>query len=243
MISCGMGRNSIAMILMMFARGQIMPVVFCDTGAEMPETYEYLEYFQPWLKKRYGQKIIVLSATETPELYSKDTRRDIWTYYVSKKSIPVLMARACTDKFKLRPLNKWKKLHGITEDYMGIDAGEAHRAGDRDLKHFPLVQEGIDVQGCIDIIKGAGLDIPVKSGCYFCPFQGVKGFRALKRAHPRLFQMAMFMENASIWRRRQLGKSFAPLIPTGPALSDIDKQGDMFDKCDFSEITPCMCTL
>ncbi|KKK82747.1 hypothetical protein LCGC14_2800300 [marine sediment metagenome] len=243
MISCGMGRNSIAMILLMFGRGEIMPVVFCDTGAEMPETYEYLEYFQPWLKKKYGQEIIVLSSKQTPELYSKDTRRDILTYYLSKKSIPLLMNRACTDKFKHRPMNKWKKLHGITEDYMGIDAGEAHRAADRDLKYFPLVQEGIDLQGCINIIKGVGLDIPVKSGCYFCPFQGVKGFRALKRAHPDLFQKAMILENTSIWRRRAEGKSFAPLIPTGPALSDIDKQGDMFAKCDFSEITPCMCTL
>ena len=185
----------------------------------------------------------MLSSKQTPELYSKDTRRDILTYYLSKKSIPLLMNRACTDKFKHRPMNKWKKLHGITEDYMGIDAGEAHRAADRDLKYFPLVQEGIDLQGCINIIKGVGLDIPVKSGCYFCPFQGVKGFRALKRAHPDLFQKAMILENTSIWRRRAEGKSFAPLIPTGPALSDIDKQGDMFAKCDFSEITPCMCTL
>jgi hypothetical protein len=238
-----MGRNSIAMILMMFKRGQIMPVVFCDTGAEMPETYEYLKYFQPWLKRKYGQEITVLSPKLTPELYSKDTRRDILSYYVSKKSIPVLMTRACTDKFKLRPINKWKKLHDITEDYMGIDAGEAHRAGDRDLKYFPLVQADIDLQGCIDIIKGAGLDVPVKSGCYFCPFQGVKGFRALKRKHRSLFQKAMLMENASIWRRRQAGKTFSTLIPTGPALSDIDKQGDMFEKCDFSEITPCMCIL
>ncbi len=243
MISCGMGRNSIAMIIMMFKRGQIMPIVFCDTGAEMPETYKYLKYFQPWLKKKYGQEIIVLSATETPELYSDDTRRDIYTYYIAKKSIPVLMHRACTDKFKLRPMNKWKKLHSITEDYLGIDAGEAHRAGNRDLKYFPLIQEGIDLQGCIDIISGADLDLPVKSGCYFCPFQGVKGFRALKRAHPELFQKSMELENRSIYRRRAEGKVFSPLIPTGPALSDLDKQGDMLDKYDFSEITPCICTL
>ena len=153
------------------------------------------------------------------------------------------MNKACTDKFKLRPMGKWKKQHGITENYMGIDAGEAHRAHGFDLKYFPLIQEGIDLDGCIEIIKSEGLEVPVKSGCYICPNQGKKGFRALKREHPKLFQKAMLTENPSLWRRTQMGKSFAPLLPTGPALSDIDKEIDMFPDCDFSEITPCMCTL
>lgn len=243
MISCGMGRNSIALIIMMFARGQIMPVVFCDTGAEMPETYEYLNYFNPWLKKKYGQEVVVLSPERTPELYTDSTRMSIYERHFQKHIIPFMMTRDCTDKWKIRPKNKWMKQNNITDNYMGIDAGEAHRTRGEDVKYFPLVQEGIDLNGCIEIIKSAGLDVPVKSGCYFCPFQGVKGFRTLKRVHPELFQKAMELENRSIVRRRAQGKSFAPLIPTGPALSDIDKQGDMFTKYDFSEITPCVCTV
>lgn len=243
MISCGMGRNSIAMIIMMFNRGQIMPVVFCDTGAEMPETYEYLEYFQPWLKKKYGQEVVVLSVDKMPELYFPANRMNIYDKYYKGKTIPFIMTRDCTDKWKIKPKERWMKQNNITDNYMGIDAGEAHRVKGDDLKYYPLVKEGIDLAGCIEIIKNAGLDVPVKSGCYFCPFQGVKGFRALKRNHPELFQKAIELENRSIIRRRAEGKSFAPLLPTGPALEDIDKQGDMFIKCDFSEITPCMCTL
>ena len=243
MIACGLGRNSVAMIIMMFARGQFMPIVFCDTGSEMPETYEYIPYFNAWLKKTYNRSMVILSAKETPELYSEDTRRDLFSYYLSKRAIPLLMNKACTDKFKIRPMNKWMKKNNITEKYLGIDAGEAHRADGQNLDFFPLVKEGIDLAGCIDIIKGAGLDAPVKSGCYLCPNQKQKGFRALKRNHPGLFEKAMLLDETSINRRRAEGKVFSPLLDPGPALADLDKEIDMFPDYDFSDEVPCMCTL
>ena len=243
MISCGMGRNSIALIIMMFERGQFMPVVFCDTGAEMPETYEYLDYFNPWLKKKYGQEIVVLSHKRTPEYYTDSTRNDIYNYYKDKEVIPFMMSRDCTAKFKIRPKDKWIKENNIQINYMGIDAGESHRTKGQDIKFFPLVESGIDLQGCIDIIKGAGLDVPVKSGCFFCPFQGINGFRALKRNHYDLFKKAMELEEISLDRRRREGKIFAPLLPAGPSLDDLDRELELYPDYDTSDAMPCMCTL
>ena len=66
---------------------------------------------------------------------------------------------------------------------------------------------------------------------------------SLKRTHPDLFQRAIEMENKSLERRRKVGKSFAPLLPNGPALEDLDRQAEMFTDCDFSEITTCECMI
>jgi hypothetical protein len=52
----------------------------------------------------------------------------------------------------------------------------------------------IDREGCKRIIKEAGLPIPVKSGCYFCPFQSKESLLRLLKKHPDLYAKAEALE-------------------------------------------------
>jgi len=192
-ISYGGGQNSTAMIIKMYNQGmQIDEIIFSDVGNEMPETYEFLKEFKKWCKKNKLKLTII-----------KSKLGKLKDYYKSKNMIPYRMFRHCTDKFKIVPMNDYiKKTYGLKTPinmYMGIASDEKHRAekirGRKQFTHkFPLVEWDIDRQGCIDIIKSEGLSVPVKSGCYFCPFQPKKAWVSLLEKHPELFQESIDFE-------------------------------------------------
>jgi len=82
--------------------------------------------------------------------------------------------------------------------YIGISAEEKKRMRDSKRKgiknEFPLVTRDITRKGCIDIIKDAGLKVPQRSGCYFCPFINRTDARRLAKLHPQLFEQVLKLE-------------------------------------------------
>ena len=52
----------------------------------------------------------------------------------------------------------------------------------------------INRRGCKKIIKDFGLKVPVKSGCFFCPFTKMTNWKRLQLRHPDLFQKAIELE-------------------------------------------------
>jgi len=67
---------------------------------------------------------------------------------------------------------EWKSGRKIIK-IIGCDADEEHRAKiPEDKKYiykYPLVKWGVGRDECIKIIEVAGLGLPGKSACYFCP--------------------------------------------------------------------------
>jgi hypothetical protein len=59
---------------------------------------------------------------------------------------------------------------------------------------FPLVEKMIDREGCVEIIKKEKLSVPVKSGCYFCPFQVKAEWVKLYNEYPNLFDECIKFE-------------------------------------------------
>ena len=184
-LSFGAGQNSTALIIMLKDQGiKIDHIIFSETSNEMPETYIFLKEFKLWCKKHKLNFVTVQSELG-----------DLKKYYMERNIIPYRMFRSCTDKFKVRPINKWLKENYHKQEvnmFMGIAADERKRA-DRmgDKKYikfkFPLIENGIDRDLCIAIIKKEGLSVPVKSGCYFCPFQTKRSWKELLKKHPNLF--------------------------------------------------------
>ena len=50
-LSFGGGVNSVAMMLLLLDQKQEFESIFVDHGTDWPETYEYFDMFQEWLKK------------------------------------------------------------------------------------------------------------------------------------------------------------------------------------------------
>ena len=62
---------------------------------------------------------------------------------------------------------------------------------------YPLVDKRMTRQDCLDAIVNAGLPVPEKSGCYYCPFNSTERWRHLLDHYPDLFDKAVTLEEHS----------------------------------------------
>ena len=236
-LSFGGGVNSVAMYLLCLDSGMDFEGIFVDHYTDWPETYEYLDMFQKWLKANNHKEITILK----PIVQGFD---NLFDYYIWKKKIPSICKRDCTDKFKIRPVNKY-----VTKPcfmLLGIDAGESHRAKLNSKKgienRYPLIEANIDRDGCKEVILKYGLPVPQKSGCFICPFQRVAQWRLLRRKHPLLFCKAKQLEKACIESRISEGKKPFYIRGNGKPLGTMinENQTCLVQEMEYP---PCQCGL
>lgn len=191
-LSFGCGVNTAA--LMVFLIKKEMPLdeaVFADTGGELPETYSYLEVAKKYLAEHDVPLTIVRSTAGT--LYDTCRRRSVF---------PSKMWRWSTRDFKVYPIHRYYATLGAhVNEYLGIAYDEIERmksSKDSNITSiFPLVDHRITREGCVAIIRQAGLPVPVKSGCYFCPFNNVDRWKIINETHPELYRKAIRLEEGS----------------------------------------------
>jgi PP-loop superfamily ATP-utilizing enzyme len=236
-LSYGGGVNSTAMLLLMLDQGENFEAIFVDHGTDWPETYEYFEMFQGWLKDNGHDLITVLKPTVTG--YS-----NLYDYCHHYQITPTFMRRFCTAKFKIIPINKYVQKPCFM--MIGIDADESKRAKistDKGIeKRYPLIEYDIDREGCRQIIRDRGLPVPMRSGCYICPFQRKGQWRELRMVHPELFCKAVQLEDRNMEYRRSRGKTTMALSGSGKRLSAIvdEDQLNLFEQDNYP---PCQCGL
>ena len=237
MISFGVGVNSVAMIIMLVEQGWRGPIVFANPGAEHPETYCYLEYFKREYLKPKGLEI---TRIEPGSPYHKRSRLSLEAYCLKQDIIPLLSVKWCSVEWKRTPLHGWSDEHGYPIHLLGISASEPRRVRDDPLVRYPLVEAGIHRSECIHIIQQAGLAVPRKSGCWFCPGQRLAEWRNLYMDHPELYERAIALEdNASEHHQK-----WATLDPHGISLRQhVERRWKGQEKMDLSRWLPCACRL
>lgn len=179
------GKDSSALAVYMKDRVPEMEYIFCDTGKELPETYEYLDKLEAFL----GKPIVRLNS---------DRDFDHWLE-VYGGLLPSSQIRWCTRQLKIRPFEKY-----IGDDecvsYVGIRADE-DRSGYISTKpnieaRFPFKEDGLTKADVLRILEESGVGIPSyyewrsRSGCYFCFYQRKGEWAGLLEKHPELFEKA-----------------------------------------------------
>lgn len=237
MVSFGGGLNSVAMTIMLVESGWRGPIVFADTGTEMPDTYCYLDYFErEYLKPR---ELELIRLKPGSEYHGADAQVDLYSYCMRLGIVPFPAVRWCSIKWKRKPLENWRQKHNVATTLIGIDAGEPGRVRDSDTVRYPLVEAGIDRTNCRRIIESAGLAIPPKSHCFFCPNQTLSEWRQLFFEHPDLYRKAAFLEeNASGRRGRRV-----TLSPRDISLTELSQNWNGQMRFDWPDMTPCICKL
>jgi hypothetical protein len=188
---CGISGGKDSTALAIYLRGKVpnMEYVFCDTGAELPETYEFLDKLEAYM----GQEIVRLNSDKTFEQLL-----ELYGGY-----LPSVRARWCTKAMKLIPLEKFFG-DDLVYSYIAIRADE-NRDGYVSKKPnikpvFPFKEDGLALKDIQKILDDAGMGMPKyyewrsRSGCYFCFFQQKKEWVGLLRKHPDLFEKARAME-------------------------------------------------
>ncbi|MBP5937924.1 phosphoadenosine phosphosulfate reductase family protein [Streptomyces acidiscabies] len=184
------GKDSSALAIYMRDRVPEMEYFFCDTGAELPETYEYLNRLEAAL----GKPIERLNA---------DRDFDHWME-VYQGTLPSPQMRWCTKNLKIKPLEEWVGDDKVIS-YVAIRADE-NRLGYVSTKPnidavFPFREDGVDKDGVMRILDEAGIGLPgyyewrTRSGCYFCFFQRKHEWVGLKERHPDLYDKAVEYED------------------------------------------------
>jgi len=253
-ISYGGGVQSTALLVLAAQREIDFPLaIFANVGddSENPATVDYVrDYAIPYAEANGIEFVTVQRTwrngdpvTLMGQLQSANRSIDI----------PVRMAngapgnRNCTAEFKIKPVAKELKRRGATKDdpavlALGISVDEYQRMRTNtgipwETFAYPLIERRIDRAGCESIITRAGLPVPPKSSCFFCPYFSLAQRRRQLSESPDLFERTAQLEDTLNERRAMLGKDrvymTSRLIPLRLAIVD-DGQMDMFaPSCDI----------
>ena len=205
-IAYGGGVDSTGTCIGLRARG-IVPdaIVFADTGGEKPGTYAWLDTFDVWLRDNGFPTV-----TRVCYLPKYSTYRTLEEECEQKATLPsrVFGFGRCAEKWKVRAQAQWLRRWTLAIEAksrgqaviraVSYEAGEEHRVNgkaDAGIElWYPLIEWGWTRDDCVRAIEGAGLPVPPKSACFFCPSSTKKEVLWLAEHHPDLFARAVAME-------------------------------------------------
>jgi hypothetical protein len=220
-VAYGAGVDSTAMLIGLRQRG-VRPdaILFADTGGEKQETYDFLPVMDGWLRDHDFPAVTVVKNV-VRDFKNWPPYHTLEENCLTNGTLPSVafgfQMKSCSLKWKAAPQQKWMKTFqpaldcwaagGKVVRAVGFDASPAdqrrsNHAGtiDDPLYSFwyPLQEWGWDRERCVEEIRRAGLPIPLKSSCFFCPAMKPAEVRALPedklrrivlleaRAEPRL---------------------------------------------------------
>lgn len=225
-VAYGLGVDSTAM-LVEFAHRGIRPdlILFADTAGEKSETYAYLPIIQQFLKGVGFPPVITVRYQPKWAVYDTLEGQCLHT-----GTLPSLAygGKTCSVKYKKTPQDKfvrnwppaqrcWERGQKVVKA-IGYDAGPAdsrrHRyEEDAEYRYwYPLVSLNYDREMCKRIIAKAGLPVPMKSACWFCPASKKHEIVWLQENHPDLMERALTIEHnaqAKLTSVKGLGRSFS----------------------------------
>jgi hypothetical protein len=220
-------------------------ILFADTGGERPETYAFILHFNKWLSQNGMPEAVTVRKGGRQETLEENCLR-----------LNMLPSKAygyssCSHKYKIEAQDKyvnnweparkaWASGNKVTK-LIGYDADEHHRAkipeDDKYIYQYPLVEQDIGREQCKQIITGAGLCLPSKSACFFCPSSKKHEIRQLAREHPELMKRALALEDnalANLTSVKGLGRKFA----WRDVLNEAEPESE---KNETTEEMPCGC--
>jgi 3'-phosphoadenosine 5'-phosphosulfate sulfotransferase (PAPS reductase)/FAD synthetase len=184
------GKDSAALAIYMRDKVPEMEYFFADTGAELPETLDFVNLMEDYL----GKKIVRLNAGRDFDFYLK----------LNGNYLPTARSRWCTTNLKLKPFEKFVGDDPVIS-YVAIRADEPYRTGYISTKSnitalYPFKEDGLNFEDVKAILDESGLGMPKyyewrsRSGCYFCFYQRRIEWVGLAERHPEYFEKARQFE-------------------------------------------------
>jgi hypothetical protein len=227
-LSYGMGVDSTAILVMLHQYG-IVPdsIIFAQVGNEKRETNAYFEYISGWLR-HVGFPDLTVVQYRMKKTAKYNPYITLAGNCLANRTLPSLAfgLHGCSLKWKGERIDdEVKRQFGDCGVYrlIGYDAsptdvrrfwrtmnGSGSKARPNDQFFYPLIEAGLERQGCIDLIESAGLMAPPKSSCTFCPAMKPDEIRELDVDY--LIEIVIIEANAApslqkiagLWRKKKM---------------------------------------
>lgn len=183
------GKDSAALAVYLKDKIPDLEYVFCDTGHELPETYDYLYRMESLLRIRVMR-------------IRSDRSFENWLEY-KNHYLPSQERRWCTVELKIRPFEKYVG-NDLAYSYIGLRADEdreGYFSNKENIKpRYPFIANDLVYSDIQNLLESSGLGFPSyyewrsRSGCYFCFFQQKIEWLNLYEHHKKLFHKAMAFE-------------------------------------------------
>lgn len=236
-LSLGCGVQSTA-LLVLCEQGKVAPpdvAIFADTQDEPRWVYEHLQRLKAWASIPIHVTTFGKLSRDIEDRHNGKKKRfaSLPAFTVGDDGRAALLRRQCTREYKIDPI------HQAVRRLLGYKPRQRNRHKVRCLigiswdeyperckpsrdawvtNEWPLVDARITREKCKEIIAAAGLPIPGKSSCVFCPFHSDGFWFELKRNHPREFaeavrvdRMIRDMTASGLKRPAFLHRSLTPL--------------------------------
>ena len=252
--SYGGGVQSTA-VLVLTAQGKLQydEFLFADVGAdsENPGTLKYYDEIAVPFAAEHGIKLTRVENKISVYQECMRNNRSI--------NIPIYLSggmpgnRNCTVDKKIRRIASYiRKTYGLKVQLVGLGIstdeiwrakiGEVREVGSVVQRHeYPLIDLRLSRHDCQRIIAEAGLPIPPKSSCWFCPFHRPGYWKEMRANDPDHFAKAIEMEKFINVKRESLGRDIVFLHPAlRPLEQAVDMQGNFFNEMENCESGYCM---
>ena len=217
-VSGGKDSTALAVYLSQHHADVAFEYVFSDTGAELPETYAYLDRLEHVLDAPV-ERVSALQMLGVAEKPGR-TAFDVVLYEHFAGFLPSPRSRWCTRMLKIHPFERYVG-SDRAYSYIAIRADERRTgytgSGGRPvvlsqktniIPVYPFKDVGFGLSDVQRILDESGLGMPgyyswrSRSGCYFCFYQQVAEWQGLKDRHPELF------ERAKTYEEQQDGRNY-----------------------------------
>jgi len=216
LVAYGGGVNSVALLVLLASQGvRPVAIVMADPGSERRATLHYRDAVMgPWLRAQGFPSVAGASrkaeGSFRPRVHVRETLRE---ECLRTRTLPSVAYgyKKCSLKYKSEASqwyvarqtwarDAWARGERVVKA-IGYDAGEERRVraelSDRERKRYvpwyPLVEVGIDRDGCETLIREAGLPSPGKSACTFCPNNTLAEWIDVRDNEPDRFAEALEM--------------------------------------------------
>lgn len=167
--------------------------IFADTQDEPAWVYDHLEALKAWSPIPIDTTTKgCLSQDVQDRLTGKKSRFaaiPAWTRGKDGRAAP--LRRQCT----LLGYRKYQRTKHKVACLLGISTDEIGRVKPSRTPWitnlFPLIDAGLSRDDCARVIEEAGLTLPRKSACVFCPYHDDRYWHDLKGQHPDEFARAV----------------------------------------------------
>lgn len=194
------GRDSSAMVVKWLEDGNpIDYILFCDTGYEFPQMYEYVDKFNSYIKRNFNKEITRLDASSKIEEWAFKLPISRGVRVGKLRGLPpTLGSPFCTREAKVRPSrdfitskspNKFKNKVLIGYTFNEVERGRVTNL-DYAVAVYPLHEWKMNEDEVDKFLKSRKIINPLynhfnRTGCFFCPKQSLASLYHLYKYYPK----------------------------------------------------------